>query len=285
MRLLLLGDSHGHLELLHRAVTEAQELHGIDAAIQVGDFGFFASIFEQYRRRGLGPFPVPLHVIDGNHDDHRWLLQIRTNDESTAWDGLNLQLHERGTTARLGGITVGFIGGALHADRRQQWDGMWKPNPAGSRPGRQPVPRDPAYANFVTAGDIERALAAFAVDPPDLLVTHTCPAGIGIGIAGAPHLIEDADRFITRAGHHGGPFTDCGEGALTRLWTALAHRPPTWVFGHFHRLHRTTIGQTEFCCIGSSDDSDGMNGIRTIIYDTADRSLTIDEAHRLGIGQ
>jgi len=49
--------------------------YGIEAAIQVGDFGFFARDFNEFSQEGPRRLPVPLHVIDGNHEDHGWLLK------------------------------------------------------------------------------------------------------------------------------------------------------------------------------------------------------------------
>jgi len=161
---------------------------------------------------------VPLHVIDGNHEDHGWLLKCRASGDVAAWSGANLIVHGRGTVDVIDGVPVGFIGGALPADRRQEWSGQWKPLADGSRPsGRRSVPKDPEWANWVTHGDVQRAITAFAATPPELVIAHSCPAGIGVGITGAQSLIEDADRFITRAGHHAGLYHDCGEGGLTTL--------------------------------------------------------------------
>jgi hypothetical protein len=113
------------------------------------------------------------------------------------------------------------------------------------------------------------------------MVSHSCPAGIGIGISGALHLVEDADRFITRPGFSAGPFHDCGEGNLTRLWRQLPHKPDQWVFGHFHALHDRTIDHTRFVCVGSTDDTDGVPGVRPVIYDTRSRTLVMDPANCL----
>jgi hypothetical protein len=115
-----------------------------------------------------------------------------------------------------------------------------------------------------------------------LVISHSCPAGIGIGITGAQSLIEDADRFITRAGHHAGPYHDCGEGGLTSLWNTLPTRPRHWLFGHFHQVSEAIIDQTTFICVGSTDDSDGVLGIRPVLYDTVTRTTIIERMVRLG---
>lgn len=279
VKLLILGDCHGHYDLVSEACQAAELAHDVDAAIQVGDFGLFPKLLNLLVSGEIAPLPIPVHVIDGNHEDHSWLFESRTNGHRTAWANANLHFHPRGTTMEIGGARVGFIGGALHADRRQEWAGMWQPLSAGSSARR--IPADPAWANWVTEGDSERALSAFTADPPHLMVSHSCPGGIGIGMAGALHLVEDADRFITRPGFSSGPFHDCGEGSLTRLWRQLPHKPDQWVFGHFHAVHDRTIDHTRFVCVGSTDDSDGVTGVRPVIYDTRLRTLWMDPASRL----
>lgn len=277
MLILILGDCHGRLDLVHQACIDAQAEYGIEAAIQVGDFGFFPKILHKFLHEGPRRFPVPLHVIDGNHEDHGWLKTCRADGTLATWQASNLFLHARGTVAAIGGLQIGFFGGALHADRRQEWAGQWKPTANDGVPlNRRRVPRDPAWANWVTEGDVERALAAFTATPPDILVTHSCPAGIGVGMEGALPLIEDVERFINRAGHHSGPFHDCGEGGLTALWHRLPQRPSTWIFGHFHCIHDRIVAGTRFVCVGSSDGSDGAKVPPRVLLNTEWRYVYID---------
>lgn len=282
MLILLLGDCHGRLDLVHNVCVQAKAHDGIEAAIQVGDFGFYPKILNQYLHEGPRHFPVPLHVIDGNHEDHGWLATCRADGTIAAWQSAGLHLHARGTVAEIGGMRIGFLGGALHADRRQEWCGQWTPTVNGEVTLNRPrVPRDPTWANWVTEGDVERAWTAFTATPPELIVSHSCPAGIGVGIEGARWLIEDAERFISRAGYHSGPFHDCGEGGLTALWHTLPERPPLWAFGHFHRIHDRTIDGTRFVCVGSSDGSDGAKVIQRILLDTTRRRIYLDSDERL----
>ena len=100
-------------------------------------------------------------------------------------------------------------------------------------------------------------------------------------MVGAMPLIEDVERFISRAGHHSGPFHDCGEGGLTALWRRLPQRPPLWVFGHFHRVHDRLVEGTRFVCVGSSDGSDGSKVIQRILLDTIKRRIYLDPSERL----
>ena len=127
MLILLLGDCHGRLDLVHNVCIQARAHYGIEAAIQVGDFGFYPKVLNKYLHEGPRCFPVPLHVIDGNHEDHGWLTTSRADGTLAAWEAANLYVHARGTVAAIGGMRIGFLGGALHADRRQEWAGRWKP--------------------------------------------------------------------------------------------------------------------------------------------------------------
>lgn len=280
MKILILGDCHGRLDLVAEACQAAELAYGIEAAIQVGDFGLFPKIIQRFLSDDASAFPVPVHDIDGNHEDHAWLHRSRSQGQESTWAARNLFYHERGSSVPLGGAQIGFLGGALHTDRRQEWDGQWHPSAEGS-PAKRSPPEAPAWSNWVTRADTMRALAAFADHPPDLLVSHSCPAGIGIGISGSLALVELVDRFVTRAGFHAGPFHDCGEGGLTRLWRELPQKPAHWVFGHFHQFCEKAIDGTRFTCVGSSDDSDGVVGVRPVIYDTLTKELLVETGKRL----
>lgn len=268
MRILILGDCHGRLDLVHRACLEARERWGIEAAIQVGDFGFYPQTLKQFLHEGPRRFPVPVYAIDGNHERHDYLM-IARQQSAAAWTQANLIAPARGTTLIIGGMRFGFLGGALHADRSQSWSDGTSTVP---RQGR-PRPPDPFAANWVTAGDVARAVGAFTASPPEALVTHSCPAGIGIGMEGDPRLAGHVDVFIRQAGFRCGPVGDRGEPGLTTLWRQLPTRPRWWLFGHFHRRHEQVINATRFVCVGSTDATDGVDGVRPVLFDTASRSL------------
>lgn len=271
MRLLIVGDVHGQLTTLHRIALRAWMLLGIDAIIQVGDFGFFPRVLVAYQRT-WGRFPVPVHAIDGNHEDHAWLARCCAQGETTDWpERLNLTYHPRGSVTHLDGATIGWLGGALHTDRAQEGyvhaDALREP---------------PRPSNVIRPCDLARAITAWHVDPPDLLVTHTNPSGLGIGMRGNPQFAPQVAQVITTAGWDTGPPDDIGDPALTVVFRQL---PPgtqrTLVFGHHHRWHRVLVdhpeaGRIDACCVGSADGSDGHLGLgRTAVYDTRARALTI----------
>ncbi len=242
MPVLILGDCHAQWDKLIAAIAAGVSRHGASTIIQVGDFGFFPMLFPRLEERlSQRPFPVPVHVIEGNHDDHAWLWGQHADGAFARWAAWNLIVHRRGEVAAIEGISTGFLGGALHADRNQE----------GSTAK--------ATTCWVMDREADRAAVAFDTASVDLVVTHSCPHSIGIGMRGAAELFIAVERYIRARGFDPGPFEDCGEPGLSRLYSRLAHRPRSWVYGHFHTHRVARVGTTEFRCVGSSDGSDGRS--------------------------
>jgi hypothetical protein len=221
MLVALIGDVHDDLGRLHRQVAAAAAA-GAGAAIQLGDLGF--------REEVLGPgrpwprFPVPVLALCGNHEDHAFLRRARASGLATAWAAHGLCYQARGSVARLGGRTVVFLGGALHTDRPQVREG----------------------GNVIGEEDVAATLSACAIHSPDLIATHSCPSGIGVGMRGNPELAYGVAQFVHAAGFDSGPLDDCGEMPLRRVWDGLRRRPAIWAFGHFHVAGRTSVQDTTF---------------------------------------
>lgn len=252
MRVLIIGDIHGRHRELAAALREIQTDYRIRAGIQVGDYGFFPDVMARAREERVR-YPVPVHAIDGNHEDHRWLRRAVHSGAARSWqeDG-NLIYQPRPSVIRLGGSTVGFMGGALHVDRPQRH------NLLGGSP------------NYILRRDRERAVALFNRERPDLIVTHSCPSRIGIGMHGAPGLAHGVAEHIDAAGFDSGPPHDCGETELTRLWGELRYPPRAWVFGHFHCAHEAVVGATRFACVDGNLESLRR---RLVLWDTEERKL------------
>jgi predicted phosphodiesterase len=229
VKVLLLGDVHGaHAEMAARLVR-LHEQHGIGAVIQAGDLGFFPAYFSGGFSGGR--LPVPVYAIDGNHDDHAWLHQMVKQGELAHWrERYNLHFQPRASIIHLEGATVGFLGGALHVNRAQYKH--WFRN----------------IANFILAHERARATRLFNHERPVMIVTHSCPADIGVGIQGNPALATQLAMHVHGAGFDPGPEHDCGDAELTRLWNHLEVRPDLWVFGHFHLRHDRQVGSTRFLC-------------------------------------
>lgn len=254
MRVLLVGDVHGRHELLAELLYQACGDFHISAAIQVGDFGFDkATMARAYQRRIR--YPVPLHVIDGNHEDHVWLsLAIRSGEAARWRDEFNLIYQARPSVARFGSSTVGFLGGALHVDRPQRHNLLKR------------------FPNYILRQQRQQAAALFNKERPELIVTHSCPARIGIGLSGSRNHSQAIGQHILAAGFDPGPQGDCGEAELSKLWRDLTYRPCAWGFGHFHCSHEANIEGTRFVCINEAAGS--ANGT-LVIWDTEEKKLLL----------
>ena len=249
MRVLVIGDVHGRHLPLADVLRQAQLDYRVGAAIQVGDFGFSKAAWGAQTVR----FPLPLHAIDGNHEDHRWLRQAVRQGLADRWTAeSNLIYQPRPSIAVIGGLKVGFLGGALHVDRPQRHSLLT------------------GWPNYILRQQCDRAAKLFNREHPDLLVTHSCPAGIGIGMHGTQEQQPGVAEHIAAAGFDPGPQDDCGEAELGRLWRALDYRPRAWVFGHFHTLHRAEIKGTQFTCV--SDDLTSPTR-RLVLWDTEEKKL------------
>ncbi len=249
MKVLLLGDVHGaHADMAAR-LTRIHELHGIGAAIQAGDFGFFPSYFVGgFSGRRL---PIPVYAIDGNHDDHAWLHQMVKKGEPARWqEQYNLHFQPRASCIRLDGVTVGFLGGALHVDRAQYKH--WFHN----------------IANFIMTHERAKATRLFNQEHPMMIVTHSCPADIGVGLKGNPALAAHIAVHVHGAGFDPGPNHDCGDVELSRLWHHLEVHPEFWVFGHFHLRHDRLVEGTRFLC------TDTLTAPELLLWDTASGTVS-----------
>lgn len=258
MNIQILGDLHGHLpghlELLPAHLRLGKKHFDVKAAIQVGDFGFFKGVTSRLQKLTL---PVPLHVIDGNHEDHRFLALLTAQKMTTFGFKNQIIYHGRADVFELGSVTIGCLGGALHAEHDQESEN----NP-----------------NWVTDPDADRAAEIFNDLRPQVIISHSCPHSIGIGMKANPNMALGVARFCRSNGFDTGPATDCGEPGLTRLWQRLTYRPRLWIFGHFHRFHRAEVDRCRFVCVGSSDGTDNQDTPLPIILDA--EALTITRGRR-----
>jgi predicted phosphodiesterase len=254
MRVLVAGDVHGALDDFAHLVETARRKLGCAAVLQVGDFGFYADFlgrFEKARR----PFALPVYAIDGNHEDHQWLArELRCGALSRWRKQLNLHYQPRPSIARIGGSVIGFLGGALNVDRPQEIDSRAR------------------TSNFVLRRERKVAVELFNRIPPDLLVTHTCPAGIGIGIRADPGFASEVTAYVLGAGFDPGPPHDCGDSELATLWQRLKLQPKAWVFGHFHVCHSVLLAGTRFLCPGCARRP-GIRSQNSAVWDTEAKQI------------
>lgn len=248
-KILILGDLHGHLTFLQDIVRNANTYYKIDYAIQVGDFGFYSNMFDSLKR--FSPFAVPVYAIDGNHENHDWLF-----NQKKVWNlwekNNNLIFCPRGKTIEIDNRLIAFIGGAMNVDRRQTGSINKKTT---------------NYLLDTDATNIAETLNN--MKQVDLMVTHSCPHSIGVGMWGNPIFDYGVFEFITNAlGASVGDRNDVGEEVLKKLWKLLDKKPVNWVFGHFHTHHYSKVEDTNFWCVGCADHSDNQPYCIPYIYDT-----------------
>lgn len=123
MRLMLLGDTHGHAPALRDALSVALET-GIDAIFQVGDYGYWpAAGWERTdflkTAQKIGD-QIPLYWLPGNHEDWTAYLTLCEEGEIDS-DGFIIDGAVRVAPPTHSwtweGIRFGSLGGAYSVDR------------------------------------------------------------------------------------------------------------------------------------------------------------------------
>jgi len=256
-KILLLGDCHGRFYNILYILNECMT-HNIDisSVIQCGDFGFYEREFATLKKMNVNKFQIPVNVIDGNHEDHEWLSE----QDHEAWKSShNIFYKKRGTIEEIDGSIIAYVGGALNVDRAQH----------GSINKRT--------TNYLLDIEVNEFLEkAKSVPKIDLMVTHSCPHSIGVGMIGHPYFFESIEKFCHNKGHTTGRNEDCGDGSLTKMYrglSALGKLPTNWVFGHYHAYKMAKVGITNFYCIGTSDSSDGKKVKNPFVYDTQKKEI------------
>lgn len=271
-KILILGDLHGRFHDLKSVMKNVDFNLNIkyNFVVQIGDFGFYKNMFEVLntletshvynkttKTRDLihGPmkFHKPVHAIDGNHEQHDW-LKLKCNLEEIK-EKHNIIYQPRGSYLDIDGCKIGFIGGALNVDRAQE----------GSTAK--------GTTNYILNKEVEQAANTWnSIGGVDVVFSHSCPANIGIGIEGSDFFNRTIVEYIINAGHPTCNQKDCGELALTKLYTKLEKKPKHWFFGHFHDSLSKVVSDTEFICVGTTDSSDGKKYVNPFIYDTKTKS-------------
>jgi len=222
MRIGFFGDIHGHVHKFHHVLQKVVKEYEISAAIQVGDFGISRKTIRVLQ--ALGGFPIPVYFVDGNHEDFRFLWRAMKKGTIKEWEKENLFYQPRGSTLEVQGVKMGFFGGALHIGR----------------------PQKIIKGNLITTDELNRAVSEFSQFSPEILVTHSCPAGIGVGMQGLEIHHWGVVNHILMAGFDPGPKADYGETQHALLWNQMVQRPKLWVYGHFHEQKTTEVEGTKF---------------------------------------
>ncbi|MFW6130909.1 MAG: metallophosphoesterase family protein [Atribacterota bacterium] len=233
MKFLIIGDVHGYFGSMFEHLINVQD-RGIeyDAVIQCGDFGFYDGVIKSLKQIiNLTNFKKPIYFIDGNHENHDYLL-----NNFNSLKKYNVFYQKRSSITILEDDTkIGWIGGSFNVDRPQYINGN-----VSNFPNKKEI--DLTIKNIKNSGGV------------DLIISHSCPMNIGIGIVGLPEFQISAREYISAVGYRPPGIMDIGDESLTNLWNNLnGFKPKNWVFAHFHKYHYAKIEKTNFFCVGTCD--------------------------------
>ncbi len=228
---LVVGDVHGDTTNLTKAIDQAVDL-GVGAIVQVGDFWIADAHWSR-----LNPLecefmwtahdsPVPIVVIDGNHEVWPALGRYALTEAAQAAMASRRPLHLggsiwwawRGSIWQWGGCSFGALGGAVSPDR-------WKISVRGLRWGEEATTED----------DLQRLInntqAEFGGEL-DVLFTHDAPAQVQ-NLKSAMRLPPDLQHAC--------------EEVRRLLAEAVEQTDPAYVLhGHWHQHnHEQIVRSTE----------------------------------------
>ena len=204
--ILLLGDIHGNVSVLERAITIAHEVEAA-AIIQVGDFGLFPKGgIDTGFHRVCKEARIPIYFIEGNHDDcSRW---VRLEAVTRIWEDANLYYIPRGTVMEIDGRTIAFMGGAASIDKgirlHEGWH--WDEN------------------ENISPHEVLRLFENAEGKQIDMLITHDVPLSVC-----ATHFDDGAKLWFGV----GRDWVDVNMLVIERIWERLKY-PPIYS-GHMHR--------------------------------------------------
>lgn len=182
----LLSDVHCRYGVITAQLLDAETRFGIppDAVVVLGDLGLFEPFLTRFFRRSGERFPVPVHFIEGNHEDFNRFDRLVRRYEDV------LHYLPRGSVHALAGVRVLALGGVTYMDAHTT----------------------PAAAE-VRPRDIARCLR-HPRDGVEIVLSHDCPAGIGVtnrpgfehygppGLIGSSQLLQHFEPRLWIFGHH-----------------------------------------------------------------------------------
>lgn len=241
MRILLAGDTHRNLRHTLWLIDQAADLRCASLFV-LGDFAYRMDDGGQWFIQEVGDAAVDagilVHWLDGNHDDHDWLDDVRA-DDCTDDDGFLVSGHvavryaHRGHRWTWGGLDFGALGGAHSVDQRHRLPHVsWWPQ------------------ETITAADVDRCLDG---GPLDVLLTHDAPTASPV----AAVMAERGRRYTDR------PHTEANRRAVEQVRRATT--PGVVAHGHYHLRYtrRFADGGTS---IGLGHDRQGHDS--RVLFDT-----------------
>lgn len=159
-RIAFAADWHANTSWAVSAVHHAKD-QDADVILHLGDFGYrFTAAFRRELTNALNHTGLHLLFVDGNHDDHSWLLRRPVGANGLRQVTDTIWHLPRGFRWTWAGVRFLALGGAHSVDR------PWRTPGASWWPEETITPQQASRT-------IERG-------PADLLVAHDCPAGVNI---------------------------------------------------------------------------------------------------------
>lgn len=229
-RICFAGDWHADLTDARNALERA-ELQAADVIIHTGDFGYkFEPKFVRGVNDELIARKLQLLFVEGNHEDHPWLLKQPIGGSGLRQIHTNIWHIPRGYRWNWDGVRFVGLGGAHSVD------GMWRRQRGWMWHKEETI--TPAQAAAVMEGGTA-----------DVLVSHDCPAGVPIpGLTPEDFPVVE----ILRAEEH--------RELLGKVASAVK---PRFIFhGHYHVAYETVadIGYGPVVVKGLDRGSASLNG-------------------------
>ena len=225
-RLLVAGDTHGNwLHWKHVLLPAAHE-HRVDGIVQLGDFGYWPLTgdgrdYIKVLTGQLAKADLWVVFVDGNHEDHKALLQIPPRADGLVEITERILWAPRAHRWAWSGIRFVALGGAFSIDRRYRKldSGRW----------------GWFEEETITAEQAERAIAS---GPADVLLTHDAPVDALPKGSETPEKYEESTL----------------EGTRRVQAVAVATKPKLLLHGHWHQFQQVALPGRETEVIGLSTD-------------------------------
>ena len=229
MRILAVGDIHGHWCDFGKTVSQIHEQQPLDLVLQCGDAQPFRNEEDlaymncptKYRdlgdfwffHEGDQKFPVPCLLVGGNHEPWNWFDQMRDGGELTH----NVEFLGRVGRQQVGNIAVAGVSGVYSPKYFGEEHLDW---PYAATKKKQ--------ATYYNAADIDKLLDVGRVD---ILLLHEWPDLI---------FTANPETFPER----------CGRIGSEHLSTVLDLLQPRWCFcGHMHHPAQHRHKRTNITCL------------------------------------
>lgn len=119
-KIATIGDQHGNIENFYKLIDFLENTEKPDIYIQLGDLGLMGDNFQKYINKLNKKFKSinkKLFFIDGNHENHKWLLKQQIPENDFTEIASNIFHIRRGTKLSIFNKNFLFIGGAYSIDR------------------------------------------------------------------------------------------------------------------------------------------------------------------------